>query len=207
MKTRRAWRVTEREAAKREAAESGGARIPGLLAAGAGALRGRLGWAVGSVVVLALGFVGVSLFAGADRPGTPPDTRARAYQDYDACLLTDERGIVTGAPAAPVWEGMQAASLDKRIRVTFVPVMGEKSVENARPFLNGLVQRDCEIVVASGAPQVAAAEAAVEKNPKVRFVTVGEAGGAAHDNLVRVAPGASLKDDITATVKRLAHED
>ncbi|MFE5945220.1 BMP family ABC transporter substrate-binding protein [Streptomyces sp. NPDC056480] len=207
MKTRRAWRVAERESARREAAESGSARVPGLLAAGAGALRGRAGWVVGSVVVLALGLVGAWLFAGSDRQGTPPDTRARAYQDYDACLLTDERGIVSGAPAAPVWEGMQAASLDRHIRVTFVPVMGEKSVENARPFVNGLVQRDCEIVVASGAPQVAAAEAAVEKNPKVRFVTVGEAGGAAHDNLVRVAPGASLKDDIAATVKRLAREE
>ncbi|MFF0277923.1 MULTISPECIES: type 1 periplasmic-binding domain-containing protein [unclassified Streptomyces] len=206
MKTRRAWRVSEREAAKREAAESGAARIPGLLATGAGALRGRVGWALASVLVLVVGLVGAWLFAGSDRPGTPPDTRARAYQDYDACLLTDEQGIVTGAPAAPVWEGMQAASLDKRIRVTFVPVMGGKSVENARPFLNGLVQRDCEIVVASGAPQVTAAEEAVEKNPKVRFVTVGTGAGAPHGNLVRVAPGATLKDDIAATVKRLARE-
>ncbi|MFC9795950.1 BMP family ABC transporter substrate-binding protein [Streptomyces sp. NPDC057695] len=206
MKTRRAWRVSEREAAKREAAESGAARIPGLLATGAGALRGRVGWALASVLVLVLGLVGAWLFAGSDRAGTPPDTRARAYQDYDACLLTDERGIVTGAPAAPVWEGMQTASLDKHIRVTFVPVMGAKTVENARPFLNGLVQRDCEIVVASGAPQVAAAEAAVEKNPEIRFVTVGTGAGASHDNLVRVAPGASLEDDIAATVKRLARE-
>ncbi|MEV4943924.1 BMP family ABC transporter substrate-binding protein [Streptomyces zaomyceticus] len=206
MKTRRAWRATEREAAKKEAAESGSARIPGLLATGAGALRGRVGWALGAVFVLALGLVGTWLFVGSETKSTPPDTRARAYEDYDACLLTDDRGIVTGSQAAPVWEGMQAASLDKRIRVTFVPVMGEKSVANARPFLNGLMQRDCEIVVASGAPQVAAAEAAVEKNPKVRFVTVGGESGAAHDNLVRVAPGASLKDDIASTVKRLAAE-
>ncbi|MFH9726778.1 BMP family ABC transporter substrate-binding protein [Streptomyces sp. NPDC017254] len=205
MKTRRAWRATEREAAKREAAESGN-RVSGLLAATAGALRGRAGWALGAVLVLALGLVGTWLFVGSETRSTPPDTRARAYEDFDACLLTDERGIVTGAPAAPVWEGMQAASLDKRIRVTFVPVTGEKSVENARPFLNGLVQRDCEIVVASGAPQVAAAEAAVEKNPKVRFVTVGGKSGAAHDNLVRVASGASLKDDIASTVERLAAE-
>ncbi|MEU4076448.1 BMP family ABC transporter substrate-binding protein [Streptomyces venezuelae] len=206
MKTRRAWRATERQAAKKEAAESGAARVPGLLATGAAALRGRTGWVLGSVLVLALGLVGVRLFAGSDDAGTPPDTRARAYQDYDACLLTDERGIVTGAPAAPVWEGMQAASLNTRIRVTYVPVTGEKSAANARPFLNGLVQRDCEIVVASGAPQVEAVEAAVEKNPKVRFVTVDGAGGVSRDNLVRVASGASLKDDVAATVKRLAQE-
>ncbi|WP_086824919.1 BMP family ABC transporter substrate-binding protein [Streptomyces sp. NRRL B-24572] len=205
MKTRRTWRVAEREAAKKEAAESG-VDVRGVLAATAGALRGRAGWALGSVLVLVLGLLGVRLFANGDDSGTPPDTRARAYKDYDACLLTDDKGIVTGAPAAPVWEGMQAASLDERIRVTFVPVTGEQSVANARPFLNGLVQRDCEIVVASGAPQVKAAEAAAAKNPDVRFVTVGEGGGAAHDNLTRVAPGASLKDDITATVKRLADD-
>ncbi|MBX9424786.1 MULTISPECIES: BMP family ABC transporter substrate-binding protein [Streptomyces] len=205
MKTRRAWRETERQAARKEAAQSG-TRVSGVLAAGAGALRGRVGWALGSVLVLVLGLLGARMFAQSEERGTPPDPRARAYQDYDACLLTDERGIVSGAPAAPVWEGMQAASVDKRIRVTFVPVMGEQSVANARPFLNGLVQRDCEIVVASGAPQVAAAEAAVEKNPKVRFVTVAQEGGAAHDNLVRVAPGASLKSDITATLKRLVAE-
>ncbi|MFF0560652.1 BMP family ABC transporter substrate-binding protein [Streptomyces sp. NPDC004266] len=203
MKLRRTWRVAEREAARKEAAEAG-VDVRGVLAATAGALRGRAGWALGSVLVILLGLFGVWRFANTDDAGTPPDTRARAYKDYDACLLTDDKGIVTGAPAAPVWEGMQAASLDKRIRVTFVPVMGEQSVANARPFLNGLVQRDCEIVVASGAPQVKAAEAAAEKNPEVRFVTVGEGGGAAHGNVARVAPGASLKDDITATVKRLA---
>lgn len=98
MKTRRAWRATERQAAKKEAAESGAARVPEMLATGAAALRGRTGWVLGSVLVLALGLVGVRLFAGSDDAGTPPDTRARAYQDYDACLLTDERGIVTGAP-------------------------------------------------------------------------------------------------------------
>ncbi|MFI1657747.1 BMP family ABC transporter substrate-binding protein [Streptomyces sp. NPDC020472] len=203
MKLRRTWRVAEREAARKEAAEAG-VDVRGVLAATAGALRGRAGWALGSVLVILLGLFGVWRFANTDDAGTPPDTRARAYKDYDACLLTDDKGIVTGAPAAPVWEGMQAASLDKRIRVTFVPVMGEQSVANARPFLNGLVQRDCEIVVASGAPQVKAAEAAAGKNPEVRFVTVGEGGGAAHANVARVAPGASLKDDITATVKRLA---
>ncbi|MFF1509142.1 BMP family ABC transporter substrate-binding protein [Streptomyces sp. NPDC058326] len=203
MKTRRAWRETERQAAKKEAAESG-VRVSGVLAGTAAALRGRIGWALGAVLILVLGLLGARLFAASEERSTPPDTRARAYEDRDACLLTDERGIVTGSPAAPVWEGMQAASADGRIRVTFVPVMGEQSVANARPFLNGLVQRNCEIVVASGAPQVAAAEAAVEKNPKIRFVTVAREGGAAHDNLVRVAPGASLKDDVTATLKRLA---
>jgi hypothetical protein len=203
VKTRRTWRVAEREAARKEAAESG-VDVRGVLAATAAALRGRAGWALGSVLVIVLGLLGVRLFADGGDQGTPPDTRARAYKDYDACLLTDDKGIVTGAPAAPVWEGMQAASLDKRIRVTFVPVTGEQSVANARPFLNGLVQRDCEIVVASGAPQVKAAEDAAEKNPDVRFVTVGEGGGTARDNLARVAPGASLEDDITATVKRLA---
>ncbi|MFE2557189.1 BMP family ABC transporter substrate-binding protein [Streptomyces sp. NPDC059352] len=211
MKTRRTWR----NSAGKNAPETG-ARIPGLPAAAAGALRGRAGWAVAAVVVLVLGLFGARLFAGSDDGSTtPPDTRAREYQDFDACLLTGEKGIVAGAPAEPVWEGMRTASEGegRPIRVTFVPVMGEQSTANARPFLNGLVQRDCEIVLASGASQVTVAEEAAEKNPKVRFVVIdqgagdGRGEGRERDNLARLTPGPALAEEVAKTVARIVDGD
>ncbi|MFE5734002.1 BMP family ABC transporter substrate-binding protein [Streptomyces sp. NPDC056528] len=204
MKTRRTWRAA---AGKNET--KSGAGTAGLLARVAAALRGRTGWALASVLVVVLGLLGLRLFTGGEEPGTPPDTRARQYRDFDACLLTGERGVVAGGPAAPVWEGMQAASEDegRHIRVTFVPVMGEQSEANARPFLNGLVQRSCEVVVASGAPQAAVAEEAAAKNPEVRFVTVGRDGGAEHDNLVRLADGPGVKERVAEALARLVEDD
>ncbi|WP_435189077.1 BMP family ABC transporter substrate-binding protein [Streptomyces sp. bgisy126] len=204
MKTRRTWRASARKKEPRS-----GAHAVGLLARVAAALRGRAGWALASVLVVALGLLGLWLFTGGEGSDGPPDARARQYRDFDACLLTGEKGVVAGGPAAPVWEGMQAASEDegRHIRVTFVPVMGEQSEANARPFLNGLVQRSCEVVVASGAPQAAVAEEAAAKNPKVRFVTVGRAGGAERDNLVRLADGPGVKEEVARTLARLVDGD
>ncbi|MFI8323281.1 BMP family ABC transporter substrate-binding protein [Streptomyces sp. NPDC085529] len=203
MKTRRTWRTRAPKAETRST-------TPDVLAAAAGLLRGRAGWAVGSVLVVLLGLLGARLVSGAvgDERGTPPDPRSRAYADRDACLLTDERGIVSGAPAAPLWEGMQRASADGRVRVTYVPVMGERTVANARPFLNGLVQRDCEIVVASGPAQVAAATEAAAKNGGVRFVVVDEGAGAGEvpENVTRIAAGEKAGGEVEAVVARLAAE-
>ncbi|MEU3605708.1 BMP family ABC transporter substrate-binding protein [Streptomyces sp. NPDC035033] len=208
MKTRRTWRTRARKTAPRST-------VPDVLAAAAGALRGRAGWAVGSVLVVAVGLLAAWLFAGTGgEKGTPPDARARIYEDRDACLLTDEKGIVSGAPAAPLWEGMQRASGDGRTRVTYVPVTGEQTAANARPFLNGLVQRDCEVVVASGPAQAAVAAEAAPRHPDVRFVVVGDGGpgsgsgsGDAPENVTRIAAGAKAGDEVAAAVERFARED
>lgn len=147
MKTRRTWRNQANHP------ESGNGALLGRVLAGvARALRGRAGWAAGASAVLVLGLVGVWLFVGSGQDG-PPDPRARQYKEFDACLLTDEKGIVAGAAAAPVWEGMQKASLETRARVTYVPVIGEPSAANARPFFNSLMQRKCDVVLAVGAPR------------------------------------------------------
>ncbi|MEU9862728.1 BMP family ABC transporter substrate-binding protein [Streptomyces sp. NPDC047971] len=194
MKTRRTWRNS---AKKSDSAAT--SLLPRLLSAAAGSLRGRTGWTVASVAVLVLGLLGVWLFVGGKQDG-PPDARARQYKDFDACLLTGEKGIVTGAPAAPVWEGMQEASGDTRVRVTFVPVMGEQSEGNARPFFNGLMQRQCDVVLASGAPQVKVTEEGVQKYPKVRFVVVDGSKSAGNVTLVPSGPG--LKSAVADAVRQ-----
>jgi basic membrane lipoprotein Med (substrate-binding protein (PBP1-ABC) superfamily) len=98
--------------------------------------------------------------------------RARPYLDYTACLLTDGQGIA-GVAARPVWAGLEDASLATHARVQYLAVVGESTVANALPYLSSLVQRRCAVVVAVGAAQVAAVNAAAAKYPGVRFVVVG----------------------------------
>ncbi|MGW7363621.1 BMP family ABC transporter substrate-binding protein [Streptomyces sp. NPDC054841] len=205
MKTRRTWRTTAKTSGS-----GAGVRIGRWLATAPGLLRGRAAWAAGSAAVIVLGLVGVWLFAGGEESG-PPDPRARQYKEFDACLLTGEKGIAAGTPAAPVWEGMQQASLETRARVNYVPVMGPQSAENARPFFNSLVQRQCDVVLAVGAPQVEVTTAGAKQHPKVRFVVVDGAPGAAagsgtaagkSGNLTVAKQGDGLKSSVADVIRQ-----
>ncbi|MFM9448243.1 BMP family ABC transporter substrate-binding protein [Streptomyces acidiscabies] len=160
------------------------------------------GWVAGVVALAVLVPIGFALFGGdgEESVSAAPDTRAREYRDVDACLLTGEDGIARGTVAATVWDGMQQASKETRARVTYVPVTGEQSADNARPFVNGLVQRQCDVVLAVGTPQVRAAEAAAGQHPSVPFVVVG-GGEATRDNVTVVRPGEGLKSAVVKEVR------
>lgn len=116
---------------------------------------------------------------------SPQPPRARHYLSFTVCALTDADGV-NGA-AAPVWAGMQDASLRTHVKVEYQPVTGPSTVANAVPFLNGLVLRQCDVIIAVGAAQVGAVAAEAARFPTVRFVVVG--GGANGSNVTRV-PGA-----------------
>jgi hypothetical protein len=156
---------------------------------------------VGVVLVAAL-VVGVVLFGGGNRPPIP-NARARVYEDFDACLLTGKDGIAAGTQGSAAWKGMQAASQRTHVRVSYAPVTGRQSAAAARPFLNSLFQRSCDVVVASGAPEVRAAVEGAGAHSHVRFVLVGQEEKAAR-NVVYVRPGAGLaakvKDAVTRAV-------
>jgi hypothetical protein len=204
MKVRRTWRESERGDRKGRAGNPWRRASVRVTAAVAGALRGRRGWAAAGVAaVVALAVVGVWLFDG-EEPG-PPDPRARQYTEVDACLLTGEKGVLPGTPAAPVWEGMQEASSKTRARVNYVPVTGPQTVENARPFYNGLMQRQCEVVLAVGDAQVKVAQADAGKHPAVRFVLVGD-GVSGGGNVAAVKPGAKLAESVAEAVRRAVRE-
>ncbi|MCX4859672.1 hypothetical protein OG426_22760 [Streptomyces canus] len=163
-------------------------------------LRGRgIALAAGAVAVVAAVVVTVVLLAqGDDRPPIP-DTRARHYTEVDACLLTGEKGITAGT-AAQVWQGMQDASVQTHARVSYEPVTGEQSTGNAGPFLNGLLQRSCDVVLAVGRPEVTAAAQTAPRYRKVGFVLVG--GRATGSNVTTVSVGDGVRGDVAGAVER-----
>jgi basic membrane lipoprotein Med (substrate-binding protein (PBP1-ABC) superfamily) len=158
----------------------------------------------GAVIVAVAVAVTGYLLSRTDTKRQVPDTRARHYKDVDACLLTGKDGITAGTTAAEVWQGMQDASLKTHARVSYVPVTGEQSAANARPYLNGLLQRSCDVVVATGRPELTAATQTAPQHQKVDFVLVGDAGadstGAKNITVTRVGDG--LRAEVAGVVER-----
>lgn len=100
---------------------------------------------------------------------TPP--RQRAYRDYTACLLTDDKGI-TGA-AAPAWAGLVEASTTTHVRVEFLSIDGEQTLDHAVVVLNTLAQWNCQLLFAAGELPLAAVARGAPTFPDVHFYIVG----------------------------------
>ncbi|MGY3202180.1 BMP family ABC transporter substrate-binding protein [Streptomyces sp. TE5632] len=209
-RTRRTWR---NNSAKSEpgAAHKVSLWVRPAAAAAWRAVRSRRGrWVAGGTVVALAAVAGAVVLLG-EEPG-PPDPRARQYRDVNSCLLTGEQGITAGTPGAPVWAGMQKASLETRTRVNYVPVMGEQSSKSALPHLNSLLQRQCDVVLAVGESQVEVARAEAGRHPAIHFVVVtdpepaksdGHAAGDAPENVTVVAEdGDGLEERIAQIIQK-----
>lgn len=148
--------------------------VDGVIMAGAG--RGWM-WlgAVLALVACAVALVVWLVVWAVGGGGSAPASRARAYTSFQACLLTDARGI-SAAPAAQVWAGMEDASLRTHAKVSYLAVTGPTTSANALTFLGSLLVRRCDVVVATGSPEQAAVRAEAPKYPGVRFVLAGAAG-------------------------------
>ncbi len=156
-------------------------------------------WWAATAVVAALGIgLGVFLTLPSHPARVLPPARARVYTAFDACLLTDSAGIGS-AQAAPVWSGMQAASVQSSGKVSFLSVYGPDTAANAVPYVNTLVQRQCNLVLAVGPSQVAAARQQAGAFPKVHFVVID--GGSSSGNVTAVAPGKDT--DVSSAVKNI----
>lgn len=149
----------------------------------------RTRWAVGGAAAAAL----VGLIAWLVWPEPDPEPRAREYRDATACLLTGASGV-TDPAAAPVWAGMQAASLSTRGKVQFLEVDGPQTADRARTYLATLITSRCDLILGAGEAAGAAVSAGAPEYPDVQFIAVG--AGAKHPNLT-VVSGA---DD--ATIRR-----
>ncbi|MFE9413248.1 hypothetical protein ACFYN0_31330 [Streptomyces sp. NPDC006704] len=130
-------------------------------------------WIIGGGVGLtavAVTVVVVATSGGSSDTRVPP-TRARAYTEQQACLLTPQSGIADAA-AGQVWGGMQDASAKTHAKVSYLAVAGEQSAGNAAPYLATLAARKCTVVLTVGAAPEGAVALDSAKFPKTRFVVV-----------------------------------
>jgi hypothetical protein len=153
----------------------------------------------GAIAVVALAAAGIWALWPDHRPAPP---RARQYTAFSACLATDPQGVA-GQPAAAVWAGMQDASLKTLMKVSYLAVPGQRSADNIRPYIAGLVQKKCDIVVAADPLTVTTAADSAAAFPTTRFLLVGTAAGGR--NVVTV-PGdpAALRASVATELERLA---
>ncbi|GGQ44316.1 type 1 periplasmic-binding domain-containing protein [Couchioplanes azureus] len=156
-----------------------------------GGRRTRL--AVGGAAALLVG----GLLAWLWWPESGPDPRSRVYTEATACLLTPAGGV-TDAQAAPVWAGMQRASLATLGKVQFLEVDGPQTGENAKTFLATLAAGRCDLVLTAGAAPNAALAAAAATYPNARFVLVGK--GSPQGNVSVV--DAQRPDQVSAQVEQ-----
>lgn len=70
-------------------------------------------------------------------------------------MLTGPDGLA-GSQAAAAWAGLQKASLRTHAKVQYLAVTSGTTARSAAPYLASLATRHCGVVVAAGAPQVAA---------------------------------------------------
>jgi hypothetical protein len=122
------------------------------------------------------------------------------YSSFQACLVTGARGISDPA-AAPVWAGMEDASLRTRAMVSYLAVTGPSTTGNALTFVNSLVLRHCDVIVASGTAQLAAAQADAPRFSRIRFVLAGgRVGPVAGGNVTVVPAGTAARSAIASVV-------
>lgn len=166
-----------------------------IWSASQGAVRGRpVVFGVGLGAVVAAAVAAVFLWPSTGKDAVMPT--ARAYRDVDACLLTDSRGISPGLPAAPVWAGMQDASLATKARSSFLSAMGPDTQANVVPYVNSLLQQHCSVVVAVGSTPVDAVRSVASRQKGVRFVVVGDGVETANVSVVREGDRTKVREHV-----------
>lgn len=106
----------------------------------------------------------------------PAPTRARAYADVDACLLTGPGGVADPA-AAPVWAGMEDVSATGQVRTSYLAVPAPATPASVASHLGSLVVSKCDLIIAVGAAERAAVLAQAREFPSVHFLVLGPAAG------------------------------
>jgi basic membrane lipoprotein Med (substrate-binding protein (PBP1-ABC) superfamily) len=156
------------------------------------------GWAaaVGGVILAVV----LTVLFWPSGPTTPP-VRARVYTAFDACLLTDSQGV-TGPAAAPVWSGMESASLATHAKVSFLSVAGPDTEGNAVPFVNTLVARHCDLILAVGSSEVKAVAAVAGAHRDTHFVVIGTSSTLSNVAAVEAATGSVTSNLVSSVVSR-----
>ncbi|WP_329174530.1 hypothetical protein [Streptomyces sp. NBC_01477] len=130
-------------------------------------------------------------------------TAANVSQNLRACLVTGP----TGAQEAPLvrgsWDGLRETAKNGKVNAQRFTVPDTKP-DVALPFLNGVVQQQCEVIITAGGPMQAATEAAARANPRQRFAIVGSPATRPNITAVAAADGPAAKAAVVKLVTRLA---
>lgn len=164
----------------------------------------KLWWVGGGIaVVVVAALLGWLLWPD----GTDP--RARVYTDATACLLTPAAGVAD-PQAAPVWAGMQQASLATRGKVQYLEVDGPQTSAQAATFLATLAAGSCDLVLTAGKSQNDALTTSASSYPNVSFVLVGTGSVAKNVSVIDAnSPDevrAKVADVVTAALKAAADD-
>ena len=138
-------------------------------------------------------------------PESGPDPRSRVYTEANACLLTPADGA-TGKDAAPVWAGMQQASLATSGKVQYLEVDGPQTAENAGTYLATLIAGKCDLVLTAGVAPNAAAAAAAHSYPDVHFVVVGGGSADANVSVIEVQSSNQVTAQVAERVSTVLRE-
>ncbi|MCX3058380.1 type 1 periplasmic-binding domain-containing protein [Streptomyces beihaiensis] len=117
-----------------------------------------------------LAWLAVTLPAG---PKSPAFVANNISGNYRACLINSRRdeGV-----AQPVWSALQEATHGAPVNLqhTLVPKSGTAA---SLPYLNGLVQRHCGLIISVGPDLHTAVTTAARRNPHQRFIAIGRPVG------------------------------
>ena len=140
-----------------------------------------------------------------------PQTRARTYTAYTACLLTDQGGT-TSAPAAAVWTGMQAASNTTHAQISFLTMQGPDTPANAEVYINTLALRGCSLILAVGQAPTQGARDRASAFPGLLFMILAApaattaSGQAPNLTSVAAADPAAIRAETQNQVARAANQ-
>jgi hypothetical protein len=177
-----------------------GGRIDRRLRGGTLTRRNRRPWLIGGAAVAVLLVAG--LLTWTLWPDSRPDPRARVYLDTTACLLTPAAGV-TDKEAAPVWAGMQQASLATRGKVQYLEVDGPQTSAQASTYLATLAGSKCDLIVTVGRAQNDALSHAASSYPKTRFVLVGNGAPQPNVTVVDGSDPTQVTDEVRAQVSKI----
>src|SRR6185437_841212 len=118
--------------------------------------RRRWRW-LGGAGAIVVGLLVWGLWPASAHPYTP-DPRSRQFSSFTVCVLTGTGGV-GGGQAAAVWAGVEDASEATRAQGSYLAVPPPDTEASAAVYVNTLASRNCSLVVATGASEVAAASA------------------------------------------------
>ncbi len=114
-----------------------------------------------------LAWLALALLTGSSSPKFVANNISRNYR---ACLINTQHDENI---AQPVWSYLQKATHGSAINLQHITVP-KSGTATSIPYINGLVQRHCGLIISLGPGLHTAITKAARSNPHQRFITIGK---------------------------------